>query len=151
MIYRYTEYIVEPTPTIPDGVIHRPQVFLRIAGPDSELFMLALVDTGADETIVPLSVAEEIGVELDMAQQSKAGGVTGQHIALIPGSVELEILGEGETYKWTSVISFARFESEEDECAILGHAGALQFFTATFDGERNQGSLVPTSIFPPTG
>jgi hypothetical protein len=148
MNFTYTKYLVEPTPTIPDGIIHRPQVFLRIAGSKSDLFLLALVDTGADETIIPLSVADEIGIELDANKRSQASGVTGQPLELLPGRVELEILGESEAYRWSDTISFARFADEEDECAILGHAGALRYFTATFDGERNQGSLLPNGTMP---
>jgi hypothetical protein len=148
MNFQYTKHMVEPSPTISEGVVYRPEVVLRVAGKNSDLYLAALVDTGADETILPLSVAAEIGVDLDTDRMSLAGGVSGQHIELVPGKVELELLGTPDRYRWSSVISFARFDSPDDECAILGHAGALQYFTATFDGKRHRGSLVPNRTFP---
>jgi hypothetical protein len=48
--------------------------------------------------------------------------------------VEIELLAENESIKWTTVIGFARFSAPKDECSVLGHTGCLEFFIATFDG-----------------
>lgn len=150
MNYRFTKYDVASTATNPRGEVHRPQVVLRLSGPAGDLFLLALVDTGADETIVPLSAAEEIGVELYEGQRSHAGGISGSQLELVAGQVELEIIGSDESFQWSGLISFAKFENVDDECAILGHIGALEYFTSTFDGKQRQGSLLPNSGFPGT-
>ena len=44
-----------------DGVLHRPEVPVSIGGPLGKLSLLALVDTGADESILPFSLARELG------------------------------------------------------------------------------------------
>lgn len=148
MNYRFTKYDVDPTPTSPRGEVYRPQVVLRLSGPAGDLFLLALVDTGADETIVPYSVADQIGIQVDDQRRNRAGGITGQHLELLAGQVELEIIGSDQSFRWSGPVSFAKFESPDDECAILGHVGTLRYFTATFDGERQQGTLTPNRIFP---
>jgi hypothetical protein len=123
---------------------------LGLSGPTGDLFLLALVVTGADEKIIPFSAAEEIGVELDEEQRSHAGGISGSHLELVAGRVELEIIGSDESFQWPGLISFAKFENVGDECAILGRIGGLEFFTATFDGNQRQGTLVPNDSFPGT-
>jgi hypothetical protein len=77
-----------------------------------------------------------------------ASGVGGNVLPLIPGDVEFELINGEECYRWRVRVGFARFETAEDECAILGHVGALEHFTATFDGEEHRGTLVPNASFP---
>ena len=77
-----------------------------------------------------------------------AGGVGGHPIELLPADVELEIATESEAFRWKAVVGFARFQNARDECAILGHVGALEFFTAIFDGESYQLTLEPNGRFP---
>jgi hypothetical protein len=38
--------------------------------------------------------------------------------------------------------------TNDDECAILGHVDALEYFTANFDGEGHQLKLVPNETLP---
>ena len=42
----------------------------------------------------------------------------------------------GETIQWKTSVYFYEFPDHDDETAILGHIGFLEFFTATFDGKR---------------
>jgi hypothetical protein len=109
---------------------------------------MALVDTGADECVLPLSVGEAIGVRLNPDETILASGVGGDLLELIPGDVEFELLTGEESYRWQARVGFARFENPEDECAILGHIGALELFIATFDGENHCGTLLPNATFP---
>ena len=148
MIFDYTTYEVDASSTNPLGIVRRPEVLLRVSGGTSARLLLALVDTGADESVLPLSLAESIGVAIDDANTLQAAGVGGHLIDLLPGSVELEVTNGSESYKWRTVVGFARFEEPDDECAILGHVGALEYFTATFDGESHQLSLAPNATFP---
>ena len=77
-----------------------------------------------------------------------ASGVGGDLLELIPGDVEFELLSGQESYRWQVRVGFARFENPEDECAILGHVGGLEMFTANFDGENHCGTLFPNAAFP---
>jgi hypothetical protein len=97
---------------------------------------------------VPFSVAENVAAELYRDKQDAAKGIGGQEITIIPGRVELELLGDGQSYKWTAVVGFAKFDSPDDECSILGHAGCLEYFLASFDGVERVVELVQIGDFP---
>ncbi|HEX2477349.1 MAG TPA: hypothetical protein VHK01_21515 [Lacipirellulaceae bacterium] len=144
--YRRTE--VDPSPICPSGIVYRPMVTLRIGGSARSAYLRALIDTGANHTIVPFSVAENVAAELYRDKQDAAKGIGGQEITIIPGRVELELLGDGQSYKWTAVVGFAKFDSPDDECSILGHAGCLEYFLASFDGVERVVELVQIGDFP---
>jgi hypothetical protein len=148
MRFEYLCFATSTSATIPDGLVCRPEVNLRIRGPFGELAVTALLDTGADETILPLSIAECLGVELDPASASQAQGVTGDLLPLLPGKVELELFGDGQIYRWTTLVSFADFPDPGGECVVLGHAGALRYFFAEFDGESRVGCLTANAEYP---
>jgi hypothetical protein len=148
MIFNYNTYVVDASPTNRIGVVRRPEVLLRVRVGKSVRSVLALVDTGADESVLPLSLAERIGAAIDTSKAVQAAGVGGQIIELLPAIVDLEVTNSLDSYKWRAVVGFARFDNAEDECAILGHVGALEFFTATFDGEAYRLTLLPNATFP---
>ena len=56
---------VESTPLTPQGLVYRPEISVRVIGSQDEIYLMALVDTGADETILPLSLAQLLGVDVD--------------------------------------------------------------------------------------
>lgn len=147
MRFEFVAYRVQESATIPGGIVYRPEVTVRLRGPRGELVISALVDTGADETVLPRSLAGLLGVEPDAEQGGFAQGVTGQLMSLAPAIIDIELLGSKESYRWTTLVSFADFPTSDDECVILGHAGALELFIAEFDGERRAGELRPNSSF----
>lgn len=116
-------------------------------GPD---ISSALVDTGADHTVLPLSIAENVGAELFYDERDAAKGISGHEIAIISGRVHLELLSDDETCAWTAVVGFADFATPEDECGVLGHAGCLEFFSATFDGVGQVVELIQRGSLPST-
>jgi len=75
MKYQYTSYL-------PDDVsgkfIRRPLVAVEIYGPKETLKDLALIDSGADRTLMNIEVAKELGIDLSRAKKSVVTGVTGQ-------------------------------------------------------------------------
>jgi hypothetical protein len=148
MNFTYTKIEIDPSPTNPSGIVYRPEILLRVIGPTADVLLMALIDTGADECVLPFSIAQSIGVVLTLNETVLASGVGGQELELIPGDVNFELRGSGETYSWPIRVGFARFDDPEDECAILGNIGALEYFTATFDANARYGSLVANSRFP---
>jgi hypothetical protein len=105
-----------------------------------------LLDTGSDETIFPLAVAQRIGIDLTGAPtrgvQLFGRGVIQCRYAW----VELRITdGHQETYEWTALIGFVSFPLVR---ALLGYAGFLQFFDLTFRGANQEAVLFPNGTFP---
>jgi len=150
MNFTYTKYEVEPSPTNPSGIVYRPEILLRVVGLTSDALLMALIDTGADECVLPLSLAEIIGVVLDESQTVLAAGVGGHTLELMPADAEFELDSGSERHRWPIRVGFAQFENPEDECAILGNVGALEYFTATFDANGRCGTLVANARFPGT-
>ena len=148
MKWNYRRIEVDRSRICPSGIVYRPMATMRIRGSVGSAYLRALIDTGADHTLLPFSAAEHIGAELFLDEQDAARGVSGHEIAIIPGRVELELLGESESLRWIAVIGFAKFATPEDECSIFGHAGCLEYFSATFDGVTRSVELMPRVTLP---
>lgn len=148
MKFAYREYISVFPGTNDYRLILRPVITIRIIGPKSDARWDALVDTGADETLFPLSLAEVLGVELDQELISEAAGISGDRLKIQYGDVVLRIETEQEDIEWKTTVGFVDFGSASDEVIILGHGGCLDFFTAIFDGENAELELTPNSLLP---
>ena len=108
---------------------------------------MGLVDTGSDNTILPKSVADRLGVPL-VGTGPPATVFGGHHVQLLVGDVTLQLEAEGEVLRWTAQVHFFDFVDEEDETVILGHSGFLDYFTATFDGKQGTLNLIPNDELP---
>ncbi len=134
MKWNYRKSEVECSRICPSGIVYRPVARLRIGGSNGNAYLRALIDTGADHTLVPFSIAEDVGAELFEDEHNSVEGISGHEIAVVPGRVQLELLDDSDSLQWTAIIGFAKFASPDDECSVLGHAGCLEYFLAAFDG-----------------
>ncbi|HUG69421.1 MAG TPA: hypothetical protein VMM76_16840 [Pirellulaceae bacterium] len=105
-------------------LILRPIITVRIVGRKADARWDALVDSGADETLFPLSLAEALGVELDQQMTSEAAGISGYRLKIHYGDVELRIESDQEFVAWKTTVGFVDFGSASDEVIILGHGVA---------------------------
>jgi hypothetical protein len=78
MKFPYRQYISQYPGTSDFRLILRAVISVRITGPRVSARWDALVDTGADETLLPLSLGEVLGVVLDRDTTSQAAGITGE-------------------------------------------------------------------------
>ncbi len=148
MRFPYRQYISKFPGTDDYRLILRPIISLRIIGPKSEARWDALVDTGADETLLPLSLAEVLKIELDQQLTSEAAGISGDRLRIYYGDVEFRVAADDEVVSWKTTVGFVEFGAADDEVKILGHGGCLDYFTATFDGEKAELELVPNGLLP---
>ncbi len=63
----------------------RPEVPITIVGPAGSATYLALVDTGSDNTILPKSIAEDLGISLQPADGPPATVFGGHRVELLTG------------------------------------------------------------------
>jgi hypothetical protein len=106
-----------------------------------------MIDSGADDTVFPESVAAIIGIDLTQAPTGQAAGIGGQPLLVRFAHLELRITDGTEFRAWPACVGFVGGGSRS---ALLGHAGFLQYFTTTFYGDREEVELTVNSTYPGT-
>ena len=143
MRFPYIPFSVAPTPSHPDSTVtYRPYIPIRVVGPRGSARLDGLLDTGADETVLPRSITEVLGIDLDVGAQARFRGVGGQIVVVTYGRVELEVGTKSRWFRWPATVAFL----DGRESAILGHSGFLEHFTASFSGQRRLVTLTPSGV-----
>jgi hypothetical protein len=148
MKFPYRQYHTTPSPTAPGGILHRPEIPLRLFGSTGAISLWALVDAGSDDTLYPLSVAQMIGASLDPTQSWKVEGIGGHAVPIILGEIVLEVSDGNQTFQWPSKVGFADFADPQDEVSLVGHAGCLDYFRVIYDGHLRTLEINVTPAFP---
>lgn len=136
MKFPYSAFISPAPDTGEEVVIFHPEVPLRIHGASGSAMYMALVDTGADNTILPLSIARGLSITTHKAKGPGATAFGGQQITLSYADVQLAIAEGGVGLRWQARVQFFDFPDVEPETLVVGHEGFLDFFTAVFDGAQ---------------
>jgi Aspartyl protease len=147
LTFRYPRYR-SPNPVVPlGGVQFRPQpvILIGVTGPLGTLPYEALIDTGADDTIFPLAMAASIGLDLSTAPTGTARGVGGTTVLVRYVEVGLRLAQGSNRIEWRA---WAGFVATPMRRGLLGFAGFLQFFTATFRGDREEVELEANALLP---
>src|SRR3972149_8571570 len=88
------------------GYILKPFIPVRITGPKYGVKLFMLLDSGADISLIPYSVGETIGLELDMATRSEVQGIGEGSVPYVLGQVTIQI----EDFKVSARIGWALIE-----------------------------------------
>jgi hypothetical protein len=134
-------------PVVPlGGRFVRPRAIIPVSlvGPADTWAGDCRLDTGADDTVFPEAVASLIGIDLRNAPIGNASGVGAVPIPLRYAEVTLRITDGLEQREWTG---WAGFTPVPLRFSLLGFAGCLQFFTATFHGDREEVELMVNSLY----
>ncbi len=128
-----------------DGLIHRPSLDV-ILGYKSHtlLYKDALVDTGSDFVLLPLSIAELLGVEPDFEAVSDMVCACGDFFQSYESRYPIEITVNHRGFlpkKWVTHVKFV----DAPVTPLLGHRGFLDQFDATFLGKKHLMKLQPKS------
>ncbi|MCI0334561.1 MAG: hypothetical protein L0228_15190 [Planctomycetes bacterium] len=143
MNFDYRRFLVELFDGEPLSEIYRPIVPILVHGPRDSLLVRPILDSGADFTLLPLSVANATGVELVMDRIGTVGGIEGGSLVTYPGEVVLELNDGTQSYRWPTTVRFAAGNN-----MLIGHLGCLEFFIATLDHHNHTFSLEPNAIYP---
>ena len=90
-------------------------------------------------------MAGQIGIDLSSAPVGAASGIGLSAALLRYAEVTLRIANGGERREWRAMVGFT---SAPLKRPLLGFAGFLQFFTATFHGDREKVELAVNSLYP---
>lgn len=125
----------------------RPVVTVGLTGPMGSWTGTALLDTGGDDTVFPEVVATLIGLDLTNAPTGAASGVGMTTSPIRYAEVRIRLTDGQEFREWPAKVGFTLAPLKR---GLLGFAGFFQFFTATFDGDREQVELTINAIYPGT-
>lgn len=118
-----------------------PLLYVRVRGRRGRLRTVALVDSGATASFIPIEIAEEIGLHLTPG--AKAGGGGGD-FNTYEGAVTLELL-----HRRRVVHTFRRMavsvprEAGRIPCVVLGRDSLFRAFTIIFEEHRSRFRLRP--------
>ena len=121
---------------------------MTVQGPTgrSATFGRALVDPGADDTVLPLDVAELLAVFFFPATNHSLRW-RGQRYPLRYGHVTLELVDdETNVLTWPAV---AAFTAAPLRYPLLGICGCLEFLDVTFRGAEQLIEVQGNASFPP--
>ncbi len=96
MRFAYRPYLVELFRGEPATEIYRPVVPLLVHGPTGTERVNALVDSGADYTMLPLAVAVATGIAVDRSRPGTIGGVGGAVVKTLAKN-QRKSLSDGES------------------------------------------------------
>lgn len=151
MTYKFRRFVVPPSPAYPSGAIYRPVIPIWVGprgGPLKPYF--GLLDTGSDDTKLPLSEAERLGVALDRGHPVPFRGVGGFAVGYY-GEVVLELRQSPKVYSWVARAVFLPLppgsDLEDRTTITLGHAGFFRHFHVGFDYQRYRVELKPNRLF----
>ena len=105
-------------------------------------FRRALLDTGSDDTVFPLSAAEDLKIHVGAQQHMLVW--RGQRHGLVFAEIDMELHARDSIAGWRSKIGFTLAPLL---FPILGIRGCLQYFTATFLGDERVTVLEPNRLF----
>ena len=149
MIFPLRRYFVpNPVPSLGGARIrYKPVLSLAVTGPSGTDCPSALVDSGADDVVLPADIAAAIGIDLTAVPQLQAQGVGGQQATLAYAPIILELSDGTETCRWRAVVAFT---TAQLRVALLGIAGGLEHFRTTLDVGRKEVELEAQPSLPRT-
>ncbi|NIA02360.1 MAG: hypothetical protein GWP15_03175 [Nitrospirae bacterium] len=132
MKFKYSEYI-GPNST----KIFRPTVPIIFKNKSKFIQTEAIIDSGADFTILPIELAGILELKLDGRKKTTFHGAGSNPFTVYPSPVKIEHILRQEKFrpiKWKTNIFFA----ESQPGILLGHKGFLENFRVTLDGKRKE-------------
>ncbi len=125
----------------------RPVIDVTVIGPTDSRVSDGLLDTGADDTLFSDALAAKLGIDLSGAPTGSGAGL-GMHATTVRyAEVTLRLAGQNEQREWKAWVGFTKALLRQP---LLGYAGFLQFFTATFHGDLEEVELGVNATYPGT-
>ncbi len=113
------------------GQVLKPVVPVTIIGPKRRVKVFMLLDSGADISMIPHSVGEVIGLDLDMTTRSEVQGIGEGSVPYVLGQVRFQI----ESREVSSRIGWALIEEVP---FILGRLDVFQKLAIEFREFENK-------------
>jgi hypothetical protein len=118
-------------------LLYRPIVEIEIVGPKGKLRELALIDSGADRSMLNKDIADIVGIDLTQATTRKAIGITGATTVYL---TEVELTLAGARGKMTIPVGFI---DSPYVSVLLGQHGFFDLHRITFEKHHHVFKITP--------
>ena len=126
----------------------KPIIPMTVIGARAQETCFVLVDTGSDDVVFPVALAQRIGVDLSRAPQRHSQGVGSvQPVPILYAPVILALSDHQQTIRWRATVGFT---SVPLQFSLLGVASGLEFFQTILDVPQRKIELLPNSTLPVT-
>lgn len=125
--------IDRPDPYLSESV---PAIPVTLIGEKEKIDIIGILDSGADYTIIPVDMAEILGLDLSVPPEN-IGGIGGD-VKAIPTKLRIKIGNDREAYSfWVNI--YAILDEMKDEFPILiGRADFFENFKITFHESKRK-------------
>jgi hypothetical protein len=126
-----------------EGGNYQPYLPIVLSNGKKTFSVYALVDTGADMTILPREIASLLEVQLDDLQTIRISCAGGGQFSAMPSIKPITYTIPGikghRRIQWKGTAYFA----DGEEAVLLGHKDCLERFDVTFYGKAQRFSMLP--------
>jgi hypothetical protein len=124
------------------GLILQPIIPITLTGDKRSVDVYAILDSGADISVIPFSVGQTIGLELDLTRRSEVQGIGEGKLPYVLSSAKIRI----RDVETTARIGWALIEEVP---LILGRLDVFQNFSIEFREFENAIILTHRNEFTP--
>lgn len=133
-------------PTTSSNGRWRPIVPIRVqAANGKQLLVDALVDTGADMTLLTPAAAELLQLDLSQVPETPINSALGTVDTYQAVPVTLEIRRMPDALRWTTSVGIVK---RRLTYCILGTRGFFEFFRLNYDARQQEFELLPNEPLP---
>lgn len=133
-------------PTLVRHGSERPIVAVRIEAANGKWILFdSLVDMGSDLTLFPLTVADQLGIDLSNVPDSLVRSVLGAQITYRPATVFLELRRLPDVFRWRPTVGFPACPMNY---GILGTHGFFEFFDVRYSLREHWLDIEPAGPLP---
>lgn len=135
LIYKFKKEKLEKGTTV-----LRPRIYVLLNGKVAQIETPALVDSGADITVIPEGIAKAIGLKMDGAKSRLYGHRESSEV--VHSEAEITFLSragrENVSLKIPVLIVMKKENLEEESDIVLGVEGVFDAFDITFKKASNR-------------
>lgn len=136
MKFKYSQY-----PTLEGKSIYRPSIPIIFKNEEKFIYVEAIIDSGADFTILPIEIAGELGIKLDVKSKATFYGAGGNPFTVYPSPVQIEHVLRQNGFRqitWKASLYFA----ESQPAILLGNHGFLDQFEVRLKGKTKETEII---------
>lgn len=119
-----------------DIELKSPSIPVYLSGSTGKYQFMALLDSGADISVVPKEVAELLGLDLS-GEREEARGIGGK-VPAIQTNMNVEIGKPHEMYSYNIPVKVILDGKDEEIPVLLGRAGFFDKFVITFNQKEEK-------------